>query len=192
MTRPMWSGRKVIYCTAVYELTNFVHSQRERLLASCGFSPFWQQRGSQIVWYRAEMQVHSCTLSVSMHIQTVSHTQEYHPSTVWRVTGLKSAPHKQKTTAYDSQLNVHGSSQSSTSSALEQGDTTGQSQNYQHLDKGLCFVCSLNTATGAYPSGVMCCVAHGEGLLSLVAQCDENRTAAWVYKAAAMLVSKTL
>lgn len=103
-----------------------------------GFSPF-RQTGSQVIWYRAEMHEHSCTLSVSMHIETVSRTQNIiHPPTVLRVMGLQSSPHKQKKTAY-SQLNVHRWSQSSASSALVQGGKTCQSQNYQHLHKGLSF-----------------------------------------------------
>lgn len=70
------------------------------------------------------MHVHICTLSVSMHIETVSHIQSYHYSL--RKTGLsgkkkKSSPHKQKNRKHIELIDVHGSPLSSTSSALEQG-----------------------------------------------------------------------
>lgn len=69
------------------------------------------------------MHVHICTLSVSMHIETVSHIQSYHYSL--RKTGLsekkKSSRHKQKKRKHVELIDVHGSPQSSTSSALEQG-----------------------------------------------------------------------
>lgn len=70
------------------------------------------------------MHVHICTLSVSMHIETVSHIQSYHYSL--RKTGLiekKSSPHKQKKKKrkHIELIDVHGSPLSSTSSALEQG-----------------------------------------------------------------------
>lgn len=68
------------------------------------------------------MHVHICTLSVSMHIETVSHIQSYHYSL--RKTGLsekKKAPHKQKKRKHIELIDVHGSPLSSTSSALEQG-----------------------------------------------------------------------
>lgn len=74
----------MIYCTAVtsnYIL--FIH--KEKIIILLGFflvalalSDKW--RRSQIIRYGAEMHVHSCTPSVSMHIETVSLTQNIiHP-----------------------------------------------------------------------------------------------------------------
>lgn len=75
------------------------------------------------------MHVHICTLSVSMHIETVSHIQSYHYSL--RKTGLSgkkkkknklpSQAKKKKKRKHIELIDVHGSPLSSTSSALEQG-----------------------------------------------------------------------
>lgn len=75
----------------------FVHSQKRRLLAFCGFSPFLIIKREPDNFDTAEMHVHGCTLSVSMHIETVSHLQSYDFSL--RIKGFKikkSAPHKQR------------------------------------------------------------------------------------------------
>lgn len=70
------------------------------------------------------MHVHICTLSVSMHIETVSHIQSYHYSL--RKTGLSGKKKKAPLTSKKKRkhielIDVHGSPLSSTSSALEQG-----------------------------------------------------------------------
>lgn len=91
-----------------------------------------------------------------MHIETVSLKQEYHPSTfMLRAEGLKSALVKQKMMQPTASLKGPW---------IVTRWETCQSQNYQHLDKGL-FIFCVNTATETYPSRVIHRVARGKGLL---------------------------
>lgn len=93
------------------------------------------------------MHVHSCTPSVSMHIETVSLTQTIiHPLSLL---GWKKCPSQaEKDTAY-SQLKVHGSSQSCTSCALEQGGKHVRAKTASILIKAD-FSC-VKTATESIP-----------------------------------------
>ena len=86
----------------------------------------------------------------SKHAHRNSDT-EYHPSTFsLRVTGFKKCPSTSR--KRHSQLNVHGSSQSSTSSALEQGGKHVGAKTTSILIKAYYYLLfCLNTATESFP-----------------------------------------
>lgn len=94
--KQIWnSGRKVINCTVVYELTRRIHSQREDywLFVALALSGDKERAGSFDI--EIEMHVHSCTLSVSMHIETVSLRQKnIHSTFSLRVVGFKKNKNK--------------------------------------------------------------------------------------------------
>lgn len=82
----------MINCTVVYELAHFIHSQREDYWLFVALALSDDNEGARYFDFdiEIEMHVHSCTLSVSMHIETVSLRQKnIHSTFSLKVVGFK-------------------------------------------------------------------------------------------------------